>query len=45
MIGGNVATNAGGLRYIKYGSLHGNTVGYFELCLSFIVKRHEMRNS
>lgn len=23
-IGGNVATNAGGIRYIRYGSLHGN---------------------
>lgn len=26
-IGGNVASNAGGVRYIKYGSLHGNTLG------------------
>ena len=27
MIGGNVSTNAGGLRVLKYGSLHGNVLG------------------
>lgn len=27
MIGGNVSTNAGGLRVIKYGSLHSNVLG------------------
>lgn len=26
-IGGNLATNAGGVRYIRYGSLHGNVLG------------------
>lgn len=26
-IGGNVATNAGGIRLLKYGSLHGNVIG------------------
>ena len=26
-IGGNVSTNAGGLRLIRYGSLHGNILG------------------
>ena len=26
-IGGNASTNAGGLRYIRYGSLHGNILG------------------
>ena len=26
-IGGNIATNAGGLRLLRYGSLHGNVVG------------------
>lgn len=26
-IGGNVATNAGGIRYLKYGSLHGSVLG------------------
>ena len=26
-IGGNLSTNAGGLRYIKYGSLHGSVLG------------------
>lgn len=27
MIGGNVATNAGGLRVVKYGTLHGSVLG------------------
>ena len=27
MIGGNLATNAGGIKYVKYGSMHANTVG------------------
>ncbi len=27
MIGGNIATNAGGLRLLRYGSLHGSVVG------------------
>lgn len=27
MIGGNVATNAGGLRLLRYGSFHGNVLG------------------
>lgn len=27
MIGGNLSTNAGGIKYIKYGSMHANTVG------------------
>jgi D-2-hydroxyglutarate dehydrogenase len=27
MIGGNLATNAGGIKFIKYGSMHGNTIG------------------
>lgn len=26
-IGGNVSTNAGGLRLVRYGSLHGNILG------------------
>ena len=26
-LGGNVATNAGGLRFLRYGSLHGNVLG------------------
>ncbi|PVV04047.1 hypothetical protein BB560_001464 [Smittium megazygosporum] len=26
-IGGNVSTNAGGIRYVKYGSLHGSVLG------------------
>lgn len=33
-IGGNVSTNAGGLRLLRYGSLHGNVLGrdsYFYL--------------
>lgn len=31
-IGGNVSTNAGGLRLIRYGSLHGNVVGLEVVC-------------
>ena len=27
MIGGNVSTNAGGIRLIKYGNLHNSVVG------------------
>eukprot|EP00347_Sterkiella_histriomuscorum_P002176 403369172 len=27
MIGGNISTNAGGIKFIKYGSMHANTVG------------------
>ncbi|KAJ2792061.1 D-lactate ferricytochrome c oxidoreductase [Coemansia guatemalensis] len=27
MLGGNVSTNAGGLRYLRYGSMHGNVLG------------------
>lgn len=34
-IGGNVSTNAGGLRLVRYGSLHGSVLGelllYIEL--------------
>ena len=26
-IGGNVSTNAGGVRLLRYGSLHGNVLG------------------
>jgi len=26
-IGGNLSTNAGGIRFIRYGSMHANTVG------------------
>jgi FAD/FMN-containing dehydrogenase len=26
-IGGNVSTNAGGLRLVRYGSLHGSVLG------------------
>lgn len=29
-IGGNVSTNAGGLRLLRYGSLHGNVLGEFQ---------------
>ena len=27
MIGGNISTNAGGVRLLRYGSLHGNVLG------------------
>lgn len=26
-VGGNISTNAGGLRFLRYGSLHGNVLG------------------
>ena len=32
-IGGNVATNAGGIRLLRYGSLHGSVLG--EQCVFF----------
>jgi D-lactate dehydrogenase (cytochrome) len=31
-IGGNVATNAGGLRLLRYGSLHGTVLGLEVVC-------------
>lgn len=27
MIGGNISTNAGGIRLLRYGSLHGSVLG------------------
>jgi D-2-hydroxyglutarate dehydrogenase len=27
VIGGNISTNAGGIKFIKYGSMHSNTIG------------------
>ena len=27
LIGGNISTNAGGLRLLRYGNLHGNVLG------------------
>jgi D-2-hydroxyglutarate dehydrogenase len=27
MIGGNLSTNAGGIKFLKYGSMHQNTLG------------------
>lgn len=32
-IGGNVSTNAGGLRLVRYGSLHGTVLGSVSLFL------------
>lgn len=32
-IGGNVSTNAGGLRLLRYGSLHGSVLGLEVRCL------------
>lgn len=37
-IGGNVSTNAGGLRLIKYGNLHGNVLGLEVVSRLFIIK-------
>lgn len=31
-IGGNVSTNAGGLRLMRYGNLHGNVLGLEVVC-------------
>lgn len=36
-IGGNVSTNAGGLRLIKYGNLHGNILGLEAVHIYFFV--------
>lgn len=33
-IGGNVSTNAGGLRLVRYGSLHGSVLGIEAVCIS-----------
>lgn len=33
-IGGNVSTNAGGLRLLRYGSLHGSVLGLEVRCLN-----------
>lgn len=39
-IGGNVSTNAGGLRLVRYGSLHGNVLGEANCLLNFYTKRN-----
>ena len=31
-IGGNVSTNAGGIRLLRYGSLHGSVLGIEAVC-------------
>jgi len=37
-IGGNISTNAGGLHFIRYGSLHGNILGKNKImCYSICV--------
>lgn len=37
-IGGNLATNAGGLRLIKYGSLQGSVLGLQAVVLFIIIQ-------
>jgi len=37
-IGGNLATNAGGLRLIKYGSLHGSVLGLQAVVLFMLIQ-------
>lgn len=38
-IGGNVATNAGGIRLLRYGNLHGTVLGLEVVCIyKFILK-------
>lgn len=36
-VGGNVSTNAGGLRYFRYGSLHGNVLGLEVVCYLLLI--------
>lgn len=35
-IGGNISTNAGGLRLLRYGSLHGNVLGELQILVYLI---------
>lgn len=42
LIGGCVSTNAGGLRLLRYGNLHGNILGLE--AVSFQVSRNEPRH-
>jgi len=37
-IGGNVSTNAGGMRLLRYGSLHGNILGLEAVSIFLVVK-------
>lgn len=39
LIGGCVSTNAGGLRLLRYGNLHGNILGLEAVRLFFISKK------
>uniref|UniRef100_A0A453CYL2 FAD-binding PCMH-type domain-containing protein n=1 Tax=Aegilops tauschii subsp. strangulata TaxID=200361 RepID=A0A453CYL2_AEGTS len=41
-IGGNISTNAGGLRFIRYGSLHGNVLGKYKLNLIFTMCTNQL---
>ena len=41
-IGGNVSTNAGGMRLLRYGSLHGNILG-LEAVSNFLFTDHVSR--
>ena len=43
-IGGNIATNAGGIRFFKYGSLHQNIVGIKAIINTILITK-PMRNS
>lgn len=42
-IGGNVATNAGGLRLLRYGSLHGTVLGLEVVSPSSRVNNQSLR--
>lgn len=44
-IGGNVSTNAGGLRLVRYGSLHGTILGEYSMTyniMNFNILTQEM---
>lgn len=43
-IGGNVSTNAGGLRLLRYGNLHGTVLGVEAVCIQFDFTRGGLRN-
>lgn len=36
LIGGNISTNAGGLRLLRYGNLHGSILGLEAVCVFYL---------
>ena len=39
-IGGNVSTNAGGLRLVRYGSLHGSVLGLEIVSINYVTIKY-----